>query len=288
LKPRFLLLIVATAFCFWWVLQTPSNDRDWPEGQSRLAEARFEGSRVTIEGVRHFVYRSETDFDARWTSRTIDLDRVQGLDVFVSDWGWRDLVHTIVSWKIEGEAPLAISIESRREVGEPFDPIRGLLRQYELYYVIADERDVIRLRTNVRGEHVHLYQTSTSPDLARRLLVSYLEEVNRLREEPDFYDSLTRNCSTTTRRHLASIGVEDTWDWRVVFNGHIDELLYARGVINTSMPFDALREASDITERARGFRGDEQFPARETSEQSPAGENGRNFAERIREGLPLP
>lgn len=280
MKPRVLLLIATGAFCLWWVLQTPSNDREWPEGQSRLATARFEGNRVTVQGVRNFVYRSETDFDARWESRTIDLERVRGLDVFVSDWGWRDLVHTIVSWKIEGEAPLAISIESRREVGEPFDPIRGLLRQYELYYVVADERDVIRLRTNVRGEHVHLYPTSTSPDLARRLLVSYLEEVNRLLEEPDFYDSLTRNCSTTTRRHLASIGVEDTWDWRVVFNGHIDELLYARGVINTSMSFDELRQASDITERALGFTGDdEHFPERE---------NGRNFAERIREGLPLP
>lgn len=272
MKPRVLLLIVAAAFCLWWVLQTPRNDRAWPAGQSRLAEARFEGSRVTIDGIRHFQYRNETDFDARWESRTIDLDRVQGLDVFVSDWGWRDLVHTIVSWRMEGEAPLAISIESRREVGEPFDPIRGLLRQYELFYVIADERDVIRLRTNVRGEHVHLYPTSTSPDLARRLLVSYLEEVNRLREEPEFYDSLTRNCSTTTRRHLASIGVEDTWDWRVVFNGHIDELLYARGVIHTSMPFEALRAASDITERARNAREDDV----------------RSFHERIREGLPQP
>ena len=280
MKPRFLLLIIAAAFSLWWWLQVPSNDRDWPEAHSRIAQARFAGSSVTIEGVRHFVYRSETDFDARWESRTIDLDRVRGLDVFVSDWGWRDLVHTIVSWQIEGEAPLAISIESRREVGEPFDPVRGLLRQYELIYVIADERDVIRLRTNVRGERVHLYPTSTSPDLARRLLVSYLEEVNRLREEPEFYDSLTRNCSTTTRRHLASIGVEDTWDWRVVFNGHIDELLYARGVIDTSMPFDALRQASDITDRARNAidddSGDEDFPASE------------DFPEHIREGLARP
>ncbi len=267
---RGLPLALAGLFVLWWATRVPSNERAWPPEQSRLARARIEGRLARLEGVRHFTYRSERDFEPRWESRTIDLERVRGLDVIVSDWGWRDLVHTIVSWDMEGEPPLAISIESRREIGETYSPLRGLLRQYELYYVVADERDVVALRTTHRGEHVHLYRTSTSREVARQLLVSYLEEVERLAEQPEFYDSITRNCSTTTRRHVAEVGVEDTWDWRVLFNGHIDELLYARGLLDTSVPFSELRAQSEITERARAADGDPRF------------------SERIREGLPQP
>lgn len=260
----------ALAFLAWWASLAPSHERDWISEQSRLARARTSGERVSLSNVRSFRWRSTTERDERWVSRELDLTRVRGLDVLVSSWGWRSLVHTIVSWDIEGEEPLAISIESRRERGEDFDPLLGFLRQYELLYVLADEADVVALRASHRGEQVHLLRTSTSADAARRLLVRYLDEVETIARAPAFYDSLSRNCSTAARRHVAEIGVEDTWDWRVVLNGHVDELLYERGLLDDSMSLEALRRASDVTERARAADGDPAFSAR------------------IREGVPAP
>lgn len=262
------LLVLGVGIAFF--ARTPSNDRSWVPEQARLASARVEGAHALVTGIRRFAWRSTTDFDARWEERTIDLERVAGLDVIVSDWGWTELVHTIVSWEIEGERPFAVSIESRREVGETFDPLRGFFRAYELYYAVADEQDLLTLRAVHRHEHVHLYRTSTSTDLARRLLGSYLDAIERLRGTPEFYDSLRHNCSTTVRAHLASLGVEDTWDWRVVLNGHVDELLYARGLLDDSMPLETLRERSDVTERVREL------------------EHAEDFSARVREGLPVP
>lgn len=270
MRRRRVALGLFVASVVWWATRTPSNDRDWPLEQSRVPHVEIDGHFARIDDIRHFTYRTATDVDARWESRIADLDRVRGLDVIVSDWGWRDLVHTIVSWDVEGEAPLTISIESRRERDEPFNPLFGILRQYELLYVIADEQDVVTLRAAQRHETVRLYRTSTSAELARRLLVSYLNAAHGLETEPAFYDSLRSNCSTTTRRHLAEVGVEDTWDWRVLLNGHIDALLYERGLLDTSLSLEELRARSDITQVAIEAAGH------------------TDFSERIRAGLPQP
>lgn len=252
-----------------WLAQQPRNDRDWVPEQSRLPHARLEGDRLALTNVRDFAYRSATDFDERWEDRAYDVSRITGLDVFVSDWGMRHIAHTIVSWELEGGEHLAISIETRRERGETYDPIRGLFRQYEIYYVVADERDVIPLRTTHRHEHVHLYRLSSPPDVARALLRSYVDEITRLEARPEWYNAVTHNCSTTTRIHASAIGVHDTWDWRVLANGHLDELLYERGLLGRDLSFEALRAASDITARAAAI-----------PDRDPA------FSARIREGLP--
>lgn len=252
-----------------WLTIEPSNDRAWLPEQAELAQARIEGDLLTIRNVRNFRYRTETDFTPRWETRTYDLSRIRGLDVFVSDWGSRDIAHTITSWELEGGEHLAISIETRKEEGEAYDPIRGLYRQFELYYAVADERDVIALRTSHRHERVLLYRLSAAPEVARALLESYVREMQRLETRPEWYSAVTHNCSTTTRIHAASIGVEDTLDWRVLFNGHLDEMFYERGVVDTSMPLAALREASDITARAQA-----------TPDEAP------DFSSVIRESLP--
>jgi hypothetical protein len=262
--------VLVLAFSAWFLSLSPSHDRDWPAAQAREARARVRGRSVTLSNVRSFRYRSETDFDPRWVDRVIGLDRVRSLDVIVSSWGWRNLIHTIVSWDIEGEEPLAISIESRRERDEPFDPIRGFLRQYELLYIVSDEADVVALRAVHRGERVQLFRTSTTPETAQRLLLAYLAEVESLAETPAFYDSFSRNCSTAARRHVADIGVADTWDWRVVLNGHIDAFLYDRGLLDDSISLEELRTRSDITAAVQAADGDPAFSAR------------------IREGVPSP
>ena len=180
----------------------------------------------------------------------------------------RAIAHTILSWQFEDAAPLAISIETRKEVGEDYSALRGFFRQFELYYVIADERDLIRLRTNFRGEDTYLYRHRLPPARARALLLDYLAKVNRLEKEPDWYNAFTQNCTTAIFLHIRDVGVPSAWNWKMFLNGYIDETMYQRGAINRSLAFDRLRERSAISSIARAI-------------ESPA-----DFSTSIRAGLP--
>jgi hypothetical protein len=235
----------------WWTSIMPSNSREWTSDVARTAHASFDGSHVTIQNVRNFKYRSESDYDQQWERRTYDLDQIRGVDLFLSFWGPTQIAHTIVSWEFDDGQHLAISIETRKEKGESYSALRGFFRQYELHYVVADERDLIGLRTNHRGEQVYLYRIRLAAPQARALLNDYLNEVNRLDEHPEWYNALTQNCTTTIRGHAQNAGAGGRLDWRLVANGHVDQLLYERGQLDTNLPFDELRTRSNITEKAK-------------------------------------
>jgi hypothetical protein len=252
--------IVAVAL--WWSTIPPSNTRDWTPDVARTARATFDGSRVTIQNVRNFNYRSENEYDQRWETRTYDLDRIQSVDLFLSFWGPTEIAHTIVSWDFDDGQHLAISIETRKEKGESYSALRGFFRQYELYYVVADERDLVGLRTNHRGEQVYLYRLRATPAQARALLVDYLDEVNSLANHPEWYNALTQNCTTTIRGHTQHIGAAGSFDWRMLANGHLDELLYERAQIDTSLPFAELKRRSDITDKAKAADDSPDFSAK--------------------------
>jgi hypothetical protein len=261
-------LLPVVVVILWWISIPPTNSRDWTPDVARTARAAFDGSFVTIRNVRNFKYRSETDYDQRWETRTYDLDRIRGVDLFLSFWGPTQIAHTIVSWEFEDRQHLAISIETRKSKGESYSALRGLFRQYELYYVVADERDLVGLRTNYRGEQVYLYRVRIPSSQARALLVDYLDEANRLAAHPQWYNALTQNCTTTIRGHAQNVGAGGRLDWRLLANGHIDQLLYERRQIDTDIPFNDLRSRSNITERAK------------------AAGDSTEFFTRIREGLP--
>jgi len=263
-------LLPIAAVALWWTSIPPSNTRDWAPDVARTARATFDGSRVTIQNVRNFKYRSESDYDQRWETRTFDLDRIRGVDLFLSFWGPTQIAHTIASWDFDDGQHLAISIETRKEKGESYSALRGFFRQYELYYVVADERDLVGLRTNYRGEQVYLYRIRVPAAEARALLVDYLEEVNSLAEHPQWYNALTQNCTTAIRGHAQNIGAGGRLDWRLLANGHLDQLLYERGLIDTSISFNDLRSRSNITEKAK------------------AADDSPDFSARIRQGLPEP
>jgi hypothetical protein len=252
----------------WWTAIPASNTRDWTPDVARAARATFDGSRVTIENVRNFKYRSETDYEQRWETRTYNLDRIRGLDLFLSFWGPTHIAHTIASWEFDDGQHLAISIETRKEMGESYSALRGFFHQYELYYVVADERDLIGLRTNYRREQVFLYHIRVPAEQARALLTDYLAEVNRLADHPRWYNALTQNCTTTIRGHAQNVGASGRLDWRLLANGHLDQLLYERGQIDTDISLDDLRNRSNITERAK------------------AADNSPDFSACIRQGLP--
>ena len=254
----------------WWLLLAPSNDRDWVADVRELPRAEIDGDRLVIHNVRNFDYRSETDFTERWETREYDLRDLQGVDLFMSYWGSPTIAHTIASWDFGDGRPLAISIETRKEEGESYSAVLGFFRQFELYYVIADERDVVRVRTNFRGETVRLYRTTASADMARAILLDYLAEINALVEDPAWYNAATHNCTTTIRHHVRHVAQGAPFDYRILVNGRLDELGYERGNVDTSLPFEELRLRSEITERAI------------------AAGNSDAFSELIRVGLPNP
>jgi hypothetical protein len=254
----------------WWLGIEPSNDRQWLPDVARLSRATFDGDLVTIENVRNFRYRSETDYDENWETRTYDLSKLVGVDMFLSYWGSPMIAHTITSWEFEDGQHLAISIETRKEVGETYSALLGFFRQFELYYVVSDERDVIGLRTNYRGEEVYLYRLRTDLSIGRALLEDYLRTLDALTIEPRWYNAFSHNCTTQIRRHARQVAPRNPFNWKILVNGYIDELGYERGTIDTGLPFEELRRRSDITARAR------------------ASGLGPDFSQRIREGLPDP
>jgi hypothetical protein len=252
----------------WWLSIAPSNERDWQSDVARLPSATIAGDRVTIRNVRNFAYPSATTAVERWETRSYDLSRLDGFDMFLSYWGPKTIAHTISSWQFSDGQHLAISIETRKTNGQDYSAVLGFFRQFELYYVIADERDVIGVRTGPRQETMQLYRMRGSPAFARALLLDYLDEVNRLARQPEWYNALTHNCTTTIRHHAQQVAAGNPFDWRILANGHLDELGYERRQINTSLPFAELRRRSDITARAR------------------VAANSADFSRAIREGLP--
>ena len=235
----------------WWLAIPPSNDRPWQADVARPAYAEIDGDRMTLHNVRDFEYRTESDYTPRWEDRTYRLSDIRAMDIFVSYWGPRAIAHTIMSWDFGHGEHLAISIETRKEIGESYSSLRGFFRTYELYYVVADERDLVRLRTNYRGETVYLYRFQMSADLARRFFLDYVERINHLAAEPEWYNAFTQNCTTTIRQHARHVSVVQAWDWRLLANGYADELQYERGNFDRSLPFAEFRARSEITERAK-------------------------------------
>lgn len=263
-----LVFVLDLGLTGWWLAIAPGNDRAWVPEVARLASVELDGDIARFRNVRDFGYRSETEFTEKWEDRTYDLSKVRAVDLFISTWGAPLIAHTIMSWEFEDGRHLAVSIETRKEVGEEYSALLGFFRQFELYYVVADESDVIALRTNHRGETVSLYRLSASPQNARRILVDYIESINELVERPVWYNALTQNCTTSIWQHAHRLNRDFTWDWRILVNGSLDALLYLRGSVETSMPLEELRRRSDITAVAR-----------------EAGD-GENFSTRIRRGLP--
>lgn len=252
-------LILFTLLLGWWLSLPPSNAREWLPNVAQLPSAEIDGDRIVIRNLRNFDYRSETDFTPRWETRSYDLSKLRGLDLHVIYWGSPSIAHTILSWEFDDGQHLAASIETRTETGESYSAVRGFFRQFELYYVLADERDVIGLRTNHRREDVYLYRLRTPPARARALLLDYLQTVNRLASQPKWYNAFSDNCTTTIRLHAGNAMGAIPFDWRWLANGYLDTLLYEEGVVNRDLPFAELKSLSYINPRAQAVALDGDF-----------------------------
>ena len=244
----------------WWLQLQPTNDRPWQPDVAQLAWAEIEGDEVTVHNVRNFDYRTETDFTQRWETRTVRLSQITGMDLAIMHWGSPWIAHPIVSFRFADALPLCFSIETRKTIGQRYSALRGLYRQYTLIYVVADERDAIRLRSNYRqDEQVYLYQTKVPPERARTHFLEYLHTTNALRDHARWYNAVTSNCTTNihTQRSLRE---RMPWDWRLLLNGKADEMLYERRNIATAgLSFAQLKQRSLINQRARAADQDPEF-----------------------------
>jgi hypothetical protein len=251
------------ALLAWWSTLGASNDRVWQSDVAVLPSAEIEGDIVTLRNIRSFSYRSATDYTPHWYDKTFDLRRLDTLDLIAVYWMGDAIAHTILSFGF-GDEQIAISIEARKEQDEGYSAFAGFFRRYELYYVVADESDLIGLRTSYRDppEDVYLYRTKAPPENVRRLFLQYLAKINELNDRPEFYNTATTNCTTNIVVHIQAIVPEVPLSWKMLLSGYFPELVYERGSLDQSLPFDALRQQSHINERARAADGADDFSRR--------------------------
>lgn len=253
----------------WWIAIPPSHDREWRPEVAIMPRVVIDGDRVRISGVRNFDYRNRNDFTVRWEEREVLLSHLTALDFYVSYWSEGLVGHTFLSFIFDNAPPLSISIETRPEVGEGFNPLASLFKQFELIYVVGDERDLVGVRANHRRETVYLYRLNTSADDARRLLQVYLTRINELADRAEFYHLLSNSCTINIFRYANAVGRAGRFDIRHLFNGLVDSYLYHSGRVDTTLPFDELRRRSLINEAAQ------------------AADAAPDFSQRIRGSLPV-
>ena len=266
IKSLTLCLLLFAGLMGWWQTLQPTNDKEWAADVAQVAHGEIHGNQLTLHNVRNFRYTADKIIDEnwqteeRWETRQYNLDELQGLDIFLSYWASEHIAHTIMSWDFGQDRHLAISIETRKDTSQEYSAIKGFFKQFEVSYIAADEKDLIRLRTNLRKERVYAYHLLATSEQARALLEDYLTEMNRLASEPEFYHALTRNCTTTIQLHRNAIAPDNPMplDWRIIASGHIDELLYEKGRLSQKLPFAELRQQSRIDQRMQAH-GEEHF-----------------------------
>jgi hypothetical protein len=250
LRGRILVLLGFAGITSWWLTLRPTQDADWQPQVAVLAYATGEGNRFTVHNIRNFEYRSATDFTPHYDTQDFDLANLRALDLFINDWGVPFIIHPIASFDFGPQGHLCFSIEKRLKQGQGFSTLAGLYRQFTIIYVAADERDVIRLRTNSNHEDVYLYRLRFSPDEARVRFLEFIDVLNKLYARPAWYNIITQNC-TTAIWALHPSAQQVPWDWRLLINGFLDRMLYERGVLAGDLPFEELRAQALINKRAQ-------------------------------------
>lgn len=267
------LLSYAVGFAMlmaWWGTILPSQNRVWADDVARQLSGHVDGNVVTLQNVRNFDWRSDTDYTQRWETRRYDLDRIRSIDVALSHWSGPAIAHTLVSFGFDDGQFVTFSIEIRKERGESFSSIGGFFKQFELSLVAADEHDILRVRTNVRGEDIYMYRVSLPQPEMRSLFLAYVEEAASLVRAPSFYNTLTANCTTIVYALAKRIVPGLPMDWRLLASGYLPGYLYDVGALPVGYSLEALHAQGRITERAIA------------ADKTP----GADFSQAIRRGLP--
>jgi hypothetical protein len=252
----------------WWNQIPPSNNRAWADDVSRTLSGRIDGNIVTLDDVRNFAWRSDNDYTMRWETRTYDLSRLDSVDLITSYWSMKSIAHVLVSFGFNDGQHVVFSVEIRREKQESFSEIGGFFKEFELSVIAADERDVIRVRTNVRGEDDYLYHIRMPVEHMRSLFLSYVNEANTLVNTPRWYNTVTVNCTTLVYHMMNRIVGALPLDYRLLFSGYLPEYVYEVGGLDPRYSLEQLQAFGRITERAR------------------AADQSATFSQDIRQGIP--
>ena len=247
-KPFGALLVFFGFFLWWWFSQQPSHDRNWAPGFNRLPRVELEGDTLIVENVRNTEYRTLEECTPQYDTRTYQLSAMRGVDALILFWGPTWMCHPMFVFDFGADGRLCFSIEVRYRVGQDYNFFRSLYRQQELIYLVTDERDAILRRTKpMQGEDVYLYRLHTDDLRMRSFFFEYANRINSLAERPRWYHGLTTNCTTSI---YAQGRGRMQWDWRMLFNGALDRLMYDRQLLDQELPFETLREQSRINEIA--------------------------------------
>lgn len=248
---KMLYALLFAGLLVWWFSIAPSHHRNWRPEVAVMPRAIITGDNVHFTGFRNFQYRTRDDFTIHYEERDVSLSHLTNVDFYISYWMPGPVGHTFVSFIFDNAPPVSISIETRPEVGQTFDPIGSLFKQFELIYVVGDEHDLVGVRANYRKERVYLYHLKISPENARKLFMVYLKRINELADKPEFYHLLSNSCTINILRYANAAGRTGRVDIRHYLNGWIDSYLYARAWLNTRLPFAELRQRSFINDKAQ-------------------------------------
>jgi len=259
------------ALLAWWSTLTPSHERDWADDVARLLESEVDGSRVTLRNVRNFDWRTPEDYTPRWETREYDLDQLVSADLVMSYWMGPAIAHTLVSFGFADGQRVVFSLEIRKERGESFSALGGFFREFEQVLVAADENDIVRTRSNARGEDVYLYRLNLPPETLRALFVGYLDAAAALRREPAFYNTLVSNCTTIIFELARRITPAIPLDYRLLLSGYFARYAYELGALVPGYSYEELKQRGYINPRARAL---------------PADADSAEFSRVIRQGVP--
>jgi hypothetical protein len=265
-------LSVFAVIVAWWMTIPASNDRKWQREVAVLPFADVRGDLVTVHNIRNLSYRTEADFDARYYDKTFDLRQLDSVDLLAVYWMGDAIAHVMISFGFQEKDFLTFSIEIRKEQGEEYSTLKGLFKQYELTYIVGDERDLIRVRTDYRNppEDVYLYRLKMPQENARKFFMEYIRQINSMKESPEWYNTLTTNCTTNVVRHARAFGGRAKYNWQVLLSGYAPQYAYELGALDSRIPFEELRKRSYINPKARAIGNDPEFSSK------------------LREGLPRP
>lgn len=239
--------LALAAVILWWSTLTPPEDGNWSPDVARQVTGEVEGDTLTLTGVRNFTWDTPEDYKVNWETRSYDLTALQTVDLFMSYWAGPQMAHMIVSFGFENGEQIAWSVEVRRQKGGGFSPVADMFKSNTLVLIAADERDLVGTRTNARGEDVQLFRIGVSPDTGRALLLRYVAAANSLAAQPQWYNSLTTNCTTVVMALIRTFAAEVPLDWRVLANGYLPEYAWEQGVLDQSRSVEELRALGSIT-----------------------------------------
>ena len=256
------VLCALLAVMLWWRSIEPSNNRDWAEEVSRGVTATIEGNNATLDNIRAFKWRSETDFTPHWERRRYALDALSSVDLVTSVWASSAIAHTLVSFGFKDGSHVVFSAEIRRERDEAFSELGGLFKKFELVLIAAQEQDILKLRADIRRESVSIFALKLEPPVARALFLAYLAKGNALAATPEFYQTITTNCTTVIYELAHLIEPGTPWDWRILVSGYLPSYLYDHRLIATDEPLGAILAQAMISPTEGSREDNEDYSAR--------------------------